>query len=42
MGQSPVPCASHPAFPYDWESEHGDDLRHIGELALRSPGVRIG
>jgi UV DNA damage endonuclease len=33
MGQSLVPFASHPAFPYDWEAEHGDDLREIGELA---------
>jgi len=34
MGQSLVPFASHPSFPYDWEDEHGDDLRGIGELAL--------
>ena len=27
MGQSLIPFASHPAFPYDWEAEHGDDLR---------------
>ena len=33
IGQSLIPFASHPAFPYDWESEHGDDLRGIGELA---------
>src|SRR5215203_167932 len=29
MGQSLVPFASHPAFPYDWEDEHGDDLRDL-------------
>jgi UV DNA damage endonuclease len=33
MGQSLIPFASHPAFPYDWEDEHGNDLREIGELA---------
>lgn len=32
IGQSLIPFASHPAFPYDWEVEHGDDLREIGEL----------
>src|SRR5215204_2657210 len=40
MGQSLIPFASHPAFPYDWEDEHGDDLREIGELA-RSLGIRL-
>src|SRR5215210_289168 len=40
MGQSLVPFASHPAFPYDWETEHGDDLREIGELA-RALGIRL-
>jgi len=40
MGQSLVPFASHPTFPYDWEAEHGDDLREIGELA-RSLGIRL-
>jgi UV DNA damage endonuclease len=40
MGQSLVPFASHPAFPYDWEDEHSDDLRGIGELA-RSLGIRL-
>jgi UV DNA damage endonuclease len=40
MGQSLIPFASHPAFPYDWEAEHGDDLRGIGELA-RSLGIRL-
>ena len=40
MGQSLIPFASHPAFPYDWEHEHGDDLREIGELA-RSVGIRL-
>jgi UV DNA damage endonuclease len=40
MGQSLIPFASHPAFPYDWESEHGDDLRALGELA-RSLDLRL-
>ena len=40
MGQSLVPFASHPEFPYDWEDEHGDDLQNLGELA-RSLGVRL-
>jgi UV DNA damage endonuclease len=40
MGQSLIPFASHPAFPYDWEAEHGDDLRGLGELA-RSLGIRL-
>ena len=40
IGQSLIPFASHPAFPYDWETEHGDDLRGIGELA-RSLDVRL-
>jgi len=40
MGQSLVPFASHPAVPYDWETEHGDDLRGIGELA-RSLAIRF-
>jgi len=40
IGQSLVPFASHPAFPYDWEAEHGDDLREIGDLA-RALGIRL-
>ena len=24
IGQGLIPFASHPAFPYDWEVEHGD------------------
>jgi UV DNA damage endonuclease len=40
IGQSLIPFASHPAFPYDWEDEHGDDLQGIGELA-RSLGIRL-
>src|SRR3712207_2933687 len=39
MGQSLIPFASHPAFPYDWEAEHGDELRrseeHTSELQSR-------
>jgi UV DNA damage endonuclease len=33
IGQSLIPFASHPAFPYDWEAEHGDELRDAGALA---------
>lgn len=40
MGQSLIPFASHPAFPYDWESEHGDSLREAGALA-RTLGIRL-
>src|SRR5919199_1782856 len=40
IGQSLIPFASPPAFPYDWEAEHGDDLRAVGELA-RSLGIRL-
>jgi UV DNA damage endonuclease len=40
IGQSLIPFASHPSFPYDWEAEHGDDLRRIGELA-RILGIRL-
>src|SRR3712207_5002080 len=40
IGQSLIPFASHPAFPYDWKTEHDDDLRGIGELA-RSLNVRL-
>ncbi len=40
MGQNLIPFASHPAFPYDWESEHGEALREAGELA-RDLGIRL-
>ena len=40
MGQAMVPFASHPAFPYDWEEEHGDELRQAGELAGEL-GIRL-
>ncbi len=40
IGQGLVPFASHPSFPYDWEAEHGDDLRWIGALA-GSLGIRL-
>ena len=40
MGQSLIPFASHPAFPYDWEAEHGAGLREVGRLA-RELGVRL-
>lgn len=40
IGQSLVPFASHPDFPYDWAPEHGEELERAGELAL-SLGVRL-
>jgi UV DNA damage endonuclease len=40
MGQNLIPFGSHPAFPYDWESEHGEDLREVGGLA-RDLGIRL-
>ena len=40
MGQSLIPFASHPAFPYDWRKEHEEELRKAGELA-RTVGVRL-
>ncbi|MCA1731540.1 MAG: UV DNA damage repair endonuclease UvsE [Actinobacteria bacterium] len=40
MGQGLIPFASHPEFPYDWEREHGDELRWAGELA-RKLGIRL-
>jgi UV DNA damage endonuclease len=40
MGQSLIPFASHSAFPYNWEAEHGGELREVGELA-RNLGIRL-
>jgi UV DNA damage endonuclease len=40
MGQNLIPFASHPAFPYEWETEHGETLREAGELA-RDLGIRL-
>ncbi|CAA9424285.1 MAG: UV damage repair endonuclease [uncultured Rubrobacteraceae bacterium] len=40
MGQALIPFASHPEFPYDWEAEHGEELRRAGELA-RELGIRL-
>jgi UV DNA damage endonuclease len=40
MGQSLIPFASHPAFPYCWSEEHGDELGRAGDLA-RSVGIRL-
>ena len=40
LGQSLIPFASHPAFPYDWSEEHGDDLRALGALG-RALRVRL-
>lgn len=40
MGQSLIPFASHPAFPYDWRREHEEDLREAGELA-RTSSIRL-
>ncbi len=40
MGQSLIPFASHPEFPYGWSKEHGEELGRAGELA-RSLGIRL-
>ena len=40
MGQNLIPFASHSAFPYDWETEHGEALREAGELA-RDLSIRL-
>jgi UV DNA damage endonuclease len=40
MGQSLIPFASHPEFPYDWEAEHGEELEKSGRLA-RDLGIRL-
>ncbi len=40
MGQAMIPFASHPDFPYDWEEEHGAELRQAGKLA-REVGIRL-
>jgi len=40
MGQSLIPFASHPAFPYDWEAVHSQELCEAGELA-RDLGIRL-
>lgn len=40
IGQSLVPFASHPDFPYDWTSEHESDLSRAGNIAA-SLGIRL-
>lgn len=40
MGQSLIPFASHPQFPYDWRKEHAEELAEAGELA-RVNGIRL-
>lgn len=40
IGQSLIPFASHPDFPYDWAAEHGGELEQAGSLAL-SLGIRL-
>lgn len=40
MGQSLIPFASHPDFPYDWATEHSGDLSEVGVMA-RSYGIRL-
>lgn len=40
MGQAMIPFASHPDFPYDWEEEHGAELRQAGKLT-RSLDIRL-
>ena len=40
IGQSLIPFASHPTFPYDWVRVHGAELRAAGDRA-RSLGIRL-
>jgi UV DNA damage endonuclease len=40
MSQQLIPFASHPRFPYDWEAEHGTELRDLGRLAGQL-GIRL-
>lgn len=40
LGQNLIPFSSHPAFPYDWESVHGEELQEAGELS-RNLGIRL-
>jgi UV DNA damage endonuclease len=40
IGQQLIPFASHPAFPYDWEAEHGEELARIGGIA-RDLSIRL-
>lgn len=40
MGQSLIPFASHPEFPYDWREVHGEELAEAGALA-NSLGIRL-
>lgn len=40
LGQNLIPFSSHPAFPYDWKSVHGEELREAGELS-RNLGIRL-
>jgi UV DNA damage endonuclease len=40
IGQSLIPFASHPAFPYDWQIAHRENLADIGNLATVH-GIRL-
>jgi UV DNA damage endonuclease len=40
IGQHLIPFASHPAFPYDWERVHREELARLGALA-RALGQRL-
>jgi UV DNA damage endonuclease len=40
IGQSLIPFASHPLFPYDWRAEHAGELADLGRYA-RALGIRI-
>ncbi len=40
LGQNLIPFSSHPAFPYDWESVHGEELQEARELS-RNLGIRL-
>ncbi|AHY45299.1 uvde: UV damage endonuclease UvdE [Rubrobacter radiotolerans] len=40
IGQSFIPFASHPLFPYRWPEEHGEEIQRLGDLA-RKLGIRL-
>ena len=40
IGQHLIPFASHPNFPYDWETYHTEHITQIGKLA-KEIGVRL-
>ena len=40
LSQQLIPFASHSQFPYDWQEEHGSELRRVGQLAANL-GIRL-